>query len=414
MVYVPKRIFTDQNKDNRIYSEMWTGLWWNTIQVCSWCSTYYTNHLPVGATLAPIIIATDKTQLTQFTGGKAAYPVYMTLGNIPKSIHCKPTQHACVLIGYLSVDKIEHQQLTKQEQRARNQRLFHESIAGKTGLDMTGGDGAVQRVFPILAAYVADFPEQCLVTCSKYGTCPKCHCPADKLQDSDEYPARTQKWTLDIIKQAKHFVCLERFPGAFTHTDIHLAITPDVLHQLYQGVFKHLVNWCSRIMSPEEFDLRVHSLPPGYGLRHFKNGVSVLSQISGSERKDMAKILLGCLIGVFPKQAIMACRALLDFVYLAQYSTHDDKTLQYMQDALDAFHKNKSYFVATGTRDDLNIPKFHSLMHYIKSIKYLGTIDNYNTEMFERLHIDFAKKGWRASNQRDDRFYSFYIYAITI
>ncbi|KAJ3816175.1 hypothetical protein F5880DRAFT_1494547, partial [Lentinula raphanica] len=27
---------------------------------------------------------------------------------------------------------------------------------------------------------------------------------------------------------------------------------------------------------------------------------------------------------------------------------------------------------------------------------------NYNTEMFERLHIDFAKKGWRASNKREE------------
>ncbi|KAI0713002.1 hypothetical protein C8Q72DRAFT_790339, partial [Fomitopsis betulina] len=29
--------------------------------------------------------------------------------------------------------------------------------------------------------------------------------------------------------------------------------------------------------------------------------------------------------------------------------------------------------------------------------------DNYNTEMFERLHIDCAKKAWRASNHRNER-----------
>ena len=58
-------------------------------------------------------------------------------------------------------------------------------------------------------------------------------------------------------------------------------------------------------------------------------------------------------------------------------------------------------FVEMGIRSDLNIPKFHSLHHYISSIRLLGTTDNYNTELFERLHIDFAKKGWRASNKRD-------------
>ena len=116
----------------------------------------------------------------------------------------------------------------------------------------------------------------------------------------------------------------------------------------------------------------------------------------------MAKILLGCLVGALPKKAIIACRALLDFIYLAQYTTHDTITLGYMQDALDTFHSHKTYFTEDSLlRDDLNIPKFHSLKHYIQSIKLLGTTDNYNTEAFERLHIDFAKEGWCASNTRN-------------
>src|SRR5271168_2199433 len=107
------------------------------------------------------------------------------------------------------------------------------------------------------------------------------------------------------------------------HTDIHTAITPDVLHQIYQGVFKHLTNWCRRIMDQGELDEHIRCLPSAYGVRHFKNGVTALSQLSGMERKHMAKILLGCLIGVLPQKAIIACCALLDFIYLAQYSTHD-------------------------------------------------------------------------------------------
>ena len=38
-----------------------------------------------------IIISTDKTQLTQFSGNRSAYPVYMTLGNIPKALRRKPS-----------------------------------------------------------------------------------------------------------------------------------------------------------------------------------------------------------------------------------------------------------------------------------------------------------------------------------
>ena len=116
----------------------------------------------------------------------------------------------------------------------------------------------------------------------------------------------------------------------------------------------------------------------------------------------MAKILLGCLIGSMPAQGIEAVTAILDFIYLAQYPAHDSETLGYLKDALDRFHKNREYFIVTGVREHFNIPKFHSLLHYVEAIELFGTTDNYNTEMFERLHIDFAKHGWRASNQRDE------------
>ncbi|KAG1801815.1 uncharacterized protein BJ212DRAFT_1204204, partial [Suillus subaureus] len=77
--------------------------------------------------------------------------------------------------------------------------------------------------------------------------------------------------------------------------------------------------------------------------------------------------------------------------YLAQYPTHDDHTLGYLQDALDASHKHKVVLIELGVRDHFNIPKIHSLTHYINSTHMFGAMDNYNTEAFERLHINFAK-----------------------
>ncbi|EPS93264.1 hypothetical protein FOMPIDRAFT_1078724, partial [Fomitopsis schrenkii] len=77
--------------------------------------------------------------------------------------------------------------------------------------------------------------------------------------------------------------------------------------------------------------------------------------------------------------------------YLAQYPTHDDTTLTYLEKALQTFHSNKDILIKLGIRDDFNIPKVHSLLHYAQAIRLFGTMDNYNTEMFERLHINFAK-----------------------
>ncbi|KIY60733.1 hypothetical protein CYLTODRAFT_363744 [Cylindrobasidium torrendii FP15055 ss-10] len=155
-------------------------------------------------------------------------------------------------------------------------------------------------------------------------------------------------------------------------------------------------------MSSEELDRRIRRLPPGLGLKHFKNGISALSQVSGSERKNMGKILLACVHSELPKEAVIAVRVILDFIYLAQYSSHNAYTLKYMDDCLDAWKKNKWIFISVEARTDFNIPKVHSLRHYVQSIRLFGTTNNYNTEMFERLHIEYAKKGWRASNRRDE------------
>ncbi|KAJ7862113.1 hypothetical protein B0H14DRAFT_3134333 [Mycena olivaceomarginata] len=72
-----------------------------------------------------------------------------------------------------------------------------------------------------------------------------------------------------------------------------------------------------------------------------------------------------------------------------------------MQAALDTFHAHKQVFVDLKIWKHFNIPKIHSLQHYVDEIRRLGSADGYNTESPERLHIDFAKKAYRASNRRD-------------
>ncbi|KIY52108.1 hypothetical protein FISHEDRAFT_5445, partial [Fistulina hepatica ATCC 64428] len=408
LVYKPTKMFTADPKEDpaatHVYNEMWTGEWWNKVQVD--IVDYSNPHN-----------TTDKTQLTYFVGGKAVYPVYITLGNIPKSIHRKPSMHACVLVAYLSTDKIpEKLGCSKRDVKSCSHRLFHESMhivfeplveAGKNGVPMTDGQGFTRHVYPLLVAYVADFPEQCLMTCTKHGTCPKCRCPANNLQSPEPSAPRTAQWTAEIIAQARanmtdasgqlkrnvfHDICMSQdvagtVPKPFWKDlplcDIHMAITPDALHQ-------------------------IKCLPPAFGVRHFKNGFSNLSQISGTERKNMAAILLGCLIGLVPNDTLLAIHALLDFIYIAQYPTHDETTLGYLQAVLDTYHEKKDIFIHLKVRgpkpkvsSHLNIPKFHSMHHYIPSIWLYGTLDNYNTETYKRLHIDFAKMGWRASNHKD-------------
>ncbi|KAF5346610.1 hypothetical protein D9757_014286 [Collybiopsis confluens] len=415
LVFKPAKLFRGnvQSEDERIFSEMWTGAYWNAAQ----------QRIPEGGTIAPVVIATDKTQLTQFSGNKSAYPVYLTIGNVPKALRRKPGTRACILIAYLSIDKPAKTGLSKTTLKLRNYELFHCSMAmvleplkaagnpDGDGVEMIGGDGAVRKTTRSSA----------LSLCTKYGTCPKCQRKADELQLSTPGEPRTQSWTTMAIRSARRDMGgkgdskihsrtmqddiaggnFDPFWTGFPLTDIHRCISPDVLHQLHLGILKYLVSWVQEVVGEEELDRRIRILPMSNGVRRFVNGISVLSQASGTEYKHIARILLTCLVGKVNSKGMIAVRSLLHFMQLAQYPSHDQETLDYMKAELDTWHKHRSYFIETGCRLDFNIPKFHSLLHYVDSIRWLGTTDNYNTESFERLHIDFAKEGWRASNKRD-------------
>jgi hypothetical protein len=111
--------------------------------------------------------------------------------------------------------------------------------------------------------------------------------------------------------------------------------------------------------------------------------------------------VLGVLAASAPPCIIAAACGLLNFIYYAQYQSHTAKTLRRMQEALDLFHANKDIFVDEGICEHFNISKLHSLIHYINSIILLGSLDGFNSEHLERLHIDYAKKGCCTSNKWD-------------
>lgn len=382
-----------------------------------------------GATIVPIIISSDKTQLTLFRN-KSAYPVYLTIGNLPKDIRRKPSRRGQVLLGYLPTTTLEH--ITNKTGRRRAlANLFHACMkrileplvaAGIHGIEIASGDGAVRRCHPIFATFVGDYPEQLLVACCKYTHCPKCTVAPEHLEDNSLSPLRDLHAILDALEtlgqgptayaqncnEAGIKGVVEPFWQNLPYVDIFRSITPDILHQLYQGVVKHLVSWLTHGLDAAEIDARCRRMPPNHNLRHFSKGISTLSRVSGKEHGDMCRILLGLVIdlpcppGVSRTRLLRSVRSLLDFLYIAQFPSHTTETLDYLTDALNTFHENKSVFINLGVRKNFNFPKLHSLQHYADSIKLFGTTDNYNTESTERLHIDLAKDAYRATNHKDE------------
>ena len=78
------------------------------------------------------------------------------------------------------------------------------------------------------------------------------------------------------------------------------------------------------------------------------------------------------------------------------------ETIEHLQRCLAAFHDHKAVFLDLGARKNFNLPKLHSLTHYVSSIQLFGTTDNYNTEQSECLHINLAKDAYCATNHKDE------------
>ncbi|KZS95691.1 hypothetical protein SISNIDRAFT_402896, partial [Sistotremastrum niveocremeum HHB9708] len=409
MKFKPERRFRGPGRSNRVYHEMWTGDAWWEMQ----------SKIPLHHTVAPVILASDKTQLTHFSGNKSAWPVYLTIGNIAKHIRRQPSKHATVLIGYLPVPKLSCF-ATPEKRSLEGWRLFHKCMgklldplieSGRDGVDILCSDGHIRRVHPILASYVADFPEQCLIAGIKNTHCPICFVEPEDRGEPEQAELREQHAASNLLfrwwEHGEHanpeqlgFKKIWPFWVNLPHHNIFQCFTPDILHQLHKGNFKdHLVKWCLEYVKESEIDQRFKAMTPFTGLRHFAQGISKVKQWNGGEYKNMEKTFLSVIADILPPKAVQACQSLLDFIHYARFPIHTTESLGRMEATLSEYHKLKQVFMDDGKCLSFEIPKLHAMSHYLDMIKAKGTCDGYNTESPERLHIDFAKMAYRASNR---------------
>ncbi|KAI6028087.1 hypothetical protein EDC04DRAFT_2869157 [Pisolithus marmoratus] len=276
MKYAPEHLYASQEGNNQVINEMWTADWWWDMQL----------HLPEGATIALVILASDKTQLSWFQGDKSAWPVYLTIGNISKDLHGQVSSHATILLGYIPVGHFN---------------IFLE----KSGTYMTCADLTIHWIFLILAAYVANYPEQCLVAC-----CMENHCPLCKKHDMEEslhllihhedQPTTALKQDMKTIGLCPVYL---PFWMNLLHSDIFQAFTPNLLHQLHKGIFKeHLVKWCVAIIGNEE--------------------INTFTQWTGKEHKEMEKIFLGLIAGGVDPRLVRAVCTVTNFIFYSSLHLH--------------------------------------------------------------------------------------------
>ncbi|KAG2054972.1 hypothetical protein BDR06DRAFT_989288 [Suillus hirtellus] len=402
LVFAPEHHYTDDDGTVRLYSDMHTGKWW-------WNTQKKLDEQRPGATIVPVIISTDKTQVTMFHN-KTAYPVYLTIGNIPKDICPKLSWRAHVLLAYLPTTHLEH--ITNKASCRRSVvNLYHACMAhvlsplekaGFDGLAMCSGDGILHCCHPLFACFVGDYPKQVLATAVKTMECPKCDIPPDELESSttpfeiqDLHAILDTLATIDVgdlkfvqaCRDAGIKPVIHPFWERLPYANIFQAVTPDILHQLYQGLVKHLLGWLAQACRPNEIDVRCQRFPPNHHICLFMKGITGLSHMSGTEHAQICCFLLGVII---------------DARLPGNYPCHSSETLSLLDEALVLFHDNKEIFIDLGIWNHFNLPKLHATRHYVSMIRFFGTTDNYNTEYTERLHIDLAKDAYHATNRKDE------------
>ncbi|TBU40371.1 hypothetical protein BD309DRAFT_993112 [Dichomitus squalens] len=417
------RPVAEYNADgDRVYCNFMSGQWAHNEAISEDPNTH-------GAMLVPIILGADKTTVSVATGHQEYHPVYMSIGNIQNDMR-RAHRDSVVPVAFLAIPKADREEADTEAFRIFKKKLYHTSLvhlleplrAGMTAPHILRcPDGHFRRAIFDIGPFIADYPEQVYLSGIVSGWCPKCRAFPEDL--SHEGPPRFREHTemlhetfddnilwdvFGLIRDVKLFTYY--FPRA----DIHDLLSPDILHQLVKGTFKdHVVSWvedyikltaesereASRIL--DDIDRRLAAVPPFPGLRRFPQGRN-FKQWTGNDSKALMKIYLPAIAGYVPDQMVQCIAALLDFAYLARRSSHTGATLGAMNDILGHFHNLRTIFEEVGVRPEgFSLPRQHSLVHYVRSIKLFGSPNGLCSSITESKHIDAVKRPWRASNRRD-------------
>jgi hypothetical protein len=97
---------------------------------------------------------------------------------------------------------------------------------------------------------------------------------------------------------------------------------------------------------------------------------------------------------------VQTMRAFLEFCYIARRDIHDTHSLAALDDALQRFHHHREIFRTSGIRTDgFNLPRQHSLIHYVKLIRAFGAPNGLCSSITESKHIKAVKEPWRRSSR---------------
>ncbi|KAH4124254.1 hypothetical protein HBH47_072980 [Parastagonospora nodorum] len=283
-----------------------------------------------GATVVPIIISVDKTQLLLISGDVAAWPVYVTIGNLSS--------------GFIPTTKIRDPLLKSQVYHYCMGKLLLQNAA-KSGILLACADGRIRQCYPTICAIL-----------------------------------RTEQFTR--LQQER---CLNKGHDDFVHSvdyfgwkhynfNIHVSLATDTLHLLLKGLVMKMLDFMQDMLDDIYSGSR----------KTWDNSTTLVTQESSStqlnerfQQKAIIQQLIAVVSPLFVSKAPFALhfiRAVCDLVTLAQYK----RALERMNVFKEEF---RVYRRTLGEEKNFNYPKYictraNSKAHHITIVKQFYSITN--------------------------------------
>ncbi|KAG1782276.1 hypothetical protein EV702DRAFT_960317 [Suillus placidus] len=390
------------------------------------------DQLPPGATIMPIVLASDKIPVTRQTGGLEMHPMFLTTANIRSDIRMKATMHTWSCIAYMPIPQfVCHPDFCLLLQA----RVWHWcvdivcenlKIAAATGTSMVDPSGHSRYSFTPLVAYTADLPEQQMIACVSKNASPVTLATQSQFGDGVMYPPRHGNTTIKTLHQLCQRVDpwkVQQFQEEakalflsgvqlpfwcnWRYSDPVYFLAPDVLHTLHKFFFDHVFKWCKEVLGADELDSCFRRQHKHIGTHHFSQGVSHVQQMTGREHRDIQCTIVATIVGVVEADFIHAVRALIDFIYQAQSPTFTPSSITAMTSLLAEFHRFKGAIVNTEARrgtsgpiEHFEIPKLELLASFAQAIPNLSAPIQFTSETSERMLITHCKSPFmRTSHQ---------------
>ncbi|KAI9438055.1 hypothetical protein H4582DRAFT_2111606 [Lactarius indigo] len=408
-----------------------TRRWWSNIMSgnIAWRRSddiFAANPGTKGAMYCPIILGSDKTTVSVATGYVEYHPLYISIGN-PHNTVRRAHRNAVIPIAFLAVPKCDRRYDKSKIFWVFKRRLYHASISAVLASLRPGmtapvirrcPDGHFRRVIYDIIAFIADYPEQVMLTGIVSGWCPKCTAvPGDMEAYAIRRTPRHTEVVRNVLDSESLWVTygldsnIVPFAFDFPRADIYEMMSPDLLHQLIKGIFKdHLVTWVCRYLVAhhgigranailDDIDRRISVVPPFPGLCRFPHGRR-FKQWTGDDSKALMKVYLPAIVGYVPEDVLLCLTAFMDACYIARRQCIDSEALNAFNGALDKFRQLREIFRTSGVRPKgFSLPRQHSIFHYRRMIEDFGAPGGLCSSITESRHITAVKKPWRRSNR---------------